>query len=68
MARCDAASHCVRDAKNGDYCLRDSDSSGTPGSVRVSMTSTGSVPTDAGATDAAVAGSSDSGTDASALR
>jgi hypothetical protein len=63
LARCDAAWHCVRDAKNGDYCMRDSDSSGTPGSVRLSSASQGSPPTDAGA---AFVGSADSGADASA--
>src|SRR5687767_13481046 len=30
-ARCDMAWHCVRDAQEGDYCVRDSDGAGTPG-------------------------------------
>ena len=36
QARCDVAWHCVHDPKNGDYCLRDSDSAGTPGALNVS--------------------------------
>jgi hypothetical protein len=65
LARCDAAWHCVHDPQQGDYCVRDSDGTGTPGSLHVSPAPKASAPTDAGTLDAAFAGSADAATDAS---
>jgi hypothetical protein len=65
LARCDVAWHCVHDVEDGDYCLRDSDGTGTPGSLHGSPAPKASLPTDAGTLDAAFLGSADAATDAS---